>query len=278
VKVSCLPVSYFSDIIGGVMSVGQWAREAADIGLDAIDLSILFVESSATAYLKTMRSEIESAGMSVTMLTTYPNLTHPDKDERAKQASRLSEDIATAAALGASLVRVTAGQAHPETSRQDGLAWATAGLLEAIPAAEQCGVQLVFENHSKPGVWEYADFSYPPELFLAIAQAIRGTAIGINYDTANVLAYGDEPLPVLEQVIDQVVSVHAADTRIRGDLEPTVLGTGLVPFTDIFATLKRAGFDGWICIEEASQTGRVGIKTAVDFIRTTWAEADAEER
>ena len=41
-RLSCLPVSYFGQIIGGAMSVGQWAREAAELGLDAIDLSILF--------------------------------------------------------------------------------------------------------------------------------------------------------------------------------------------------------------------------------------------
>jgi sugar phosphate isomerase/epimerase len=52
-----------------------------------------------------------------------------------------------------------------------------------------------------------------------------------------------------------------------------VLGTGLTPFIDIFATLKRAGFDGWICIEEASRTGPVGFERAVSFVRHTWDAA-----
>ena len=42
-KLSCLPVSYYPQIVNGEKSVGQWACEAASIGLDAVDLSILFL-------------------------------------------------------------------------------------------------------------------------------------------------------------------------------------------------------------------------------------------
>jgi hypothetical protein len=41
-KLSCLPVSFFSDITEGSMSVFEWAQMGASIGLDAIDISILF--------------------------------------------------------------------------------------------------------------------------------------------------------------------------------------------------------------------------------------------
>ncbi len=41
-KLSCLPVSFFSDIIEGRMSVFEWAQMGASLGLDAIDISILF--------------------------------------------------------------------------------------------------------------------------------------------------------------------------------------------------------------------------------------------
>jgi len=255
------------------MSVGQWAREAADIGLDAIDLSVLFMKSREQGYLKTMRQQIEATGLHVTMVATYPDFTHPNPDERDLQRLQLREDIAASAALGAELVRVTAGQAHPDTGREEGITWAIESLTDSLAVAEQYGVQLAYENHSKPGVWDYVDFSYSTDIFLAIARGTEGTSLGINFDTANPLAYGDDPLPLLEQVIDRVVSVHAADTRTRGTLEPVVLGTGLVPFIDIFATLKRAGFDGWICIEEASNTGRAGVEKAVSFVRTAWEKA-----
>ena len=270
-KLSCLPVSFFGEIIGGTMSVGQWAREAAAVGLDAIDLSILFVEGQDSSDLKALRQEIGSAGMKVAMVTTYPDFTNPGSEVRAREAARLERHITAAAALGAEMVRVTAGQAHPETDRADGLTWAIEGLTGALAVAEKQGIQLVFENHPKPGIWDYADFAHPTDIFLSIVRATSGTALGINFDTANTLVAGDDPLPVLKQVMDRLVSVHAADTRAQGRLQPTVIGTGLVPFAEIFAFLQNSGFDGWICIEEASGTGRAGVKTAVDFVRQAWA-------
>ena len=72
------------------------------------------------------------------------------------------------------------------------------------------------------------------------------------------------------QVVDQVVSLHAGDTALRGSLKPVLLGTGLVPFGEIFAFLKLRDFQGWICVEEASRTGPEGVRKAVDFVRRTW--------
>jgi sugar phosphate isomerase/epimerase len=271
-RLSCLPVSYFADILAGRMSVGQWAREAAEVGLDAIDLTVLFIQSDEPRYLQRMRQEIETSGVRVAMVAAYPDFTHPDPDERERQAHRLEGHIASSAALGAELVRVTAGQAHPGTSREAGISWAIKGLTEALPAAERYGVQLVYENHSKPGVWDYFDFSYPSDVFLAIVEGTAGTSLGVNFDTANPLVQGDDPVPLLQKVLGRVVSVHAADTRAPGSLDPVVIGTGATPFPEIFSTLQAADFDGWICIEEASRTGRAGVEQAAAFIRRLWHE------
>ena len=41
-KLSCLPVSLYPDIIAGRVSLAAWARMGAELGLDAVDASILF--------------------------------------------------------------------------------------------------------------------------------------------------------------------------------------------------------------------------------------------
>ena len=83
----------------------------------------------------------------------------------------------------------------------------------------------------------------------------------------------EDPIRLLEAVKDRVVSVHAADVRAPGALEPVVLGTGVAPFPELFSILKRDGFDGWICIEEASRSGPAGFEQAVSFVRRAWQEA-----
>jgi sugar phosphate isomerase/epimerase len=94
----------------------------------------------------------------------------------------------------------------------------------------------------------------------------------VNWDTANVIAYGDDPIPVLKKVIGRVVSVHAADTSTRGELKHVLLGTGLVPFKEMFKILHASRFDDWICMEEASFKGKAGVKAAADFVRRIWSE------
>ena len=79
--------------------------------------------------------------------------------------------------------------------------------------------------------------------------------------------------PVTPRLLARVLVVHASDTKVRGRLEPIVIGTGLVPYRDIFSRLKRSGFDKWISIEEASGTGADGVRRAVEFVKKTWEEA-----
>ncbi len=270
-QLSCLPVSFFSAIIQGQMSVADWARIGAATGLDAIDLSILFMPGHSLATARVLRSQIEAAGMRVAMLATYPDFTHPDPAVRERELALAEAAITVAVELGADLVRVTAGQAHPEMTREDGIASAVEGLARLLQDTLTSGVTLVYENHSKPGAWRYTDFSESPDIFLEIARATEG--LGINFDTANATAFAEDPVKLLEQVVHRVVSVHASDTATRGALRPVLLGTGVTPFEKLFTCLKQSGWDGWICMEEASHQGVKAVKTAAQYVRRVWNEA-----
>lgn len=252
------------------MTIKDWAMQGAEVGLDGIDLSILFLKSKDPEYLEIVRHEIRDAGIRVAMVTTYPDFTHPDPKEREHELSKLQEDIVAASRLGADLVRVTAGQAHPTVKHDEGIEWAVQGLTRAMEFAKNYPVKLVYENHAKPGAWRYVDFSHPTDIFLSIVERTRGVSLGVNWDTANVIAYGDDPIPVLKKVVDRVISVHAADTSTRGELKHVLLGTGLVPFREMFEIIHSAKFDGWICMEEASFKGKAGVKAAADFVRSVW--------
>jgi sugar phosphate isomerase/epimerase len=272
-KLSCLPVSFFSEIIDGRMSVGDWAKMGFELGLDAIDLSILFVPDRSETGLATVRDQIESTGMSVAMITSYPDFTHPEASQRSKELDLEVQVVEVARKLGAKMVRVTAGQAHPQTGREEGIAWAVEGLSHLTERVKDSGVQLVYENHAKPGAWQYTDFSQPPQIFLEIVRQTVSCDLGINFDTGNAATFADDPLALLESVISRVISIHASDSSTRGSLNHTLLGTGITPYLDLFACLKRHGWDGWVCMEEASNLGRTGVEQAAAFIRKTWAMA-----
>jgi len=277
-KLSCIPVSFFRDIIGGSMTIAEWARMGKELGLDAIDVSILFVPDRSRSAVAGLRKTIEAAGMRVAMVASYPDFTHPDAAQRDRELALAQEVVDVATGLGAEMVRVTAGQAHPETGREDGIRWATEGLQRLVDRTRKSGVRLVYENHGKPGAWTYTDFSQPPDIFLAIVRATASVGLGLNFDTANATAFSPDPLELLEQCIERVVSIHAADTAVHGELKPVLLGTGLTPLAAIFERLVQAGWDNWICIEEASFQGRAGVEKAAQFVRRLWDESRLDAR
>jgi sugar phosphate isomerase/epimerase len=274
-RLSCLPVSLFAEILDGRMSVTEWARIGCALGLDGIDVSILFVKPRSVVQAQFLRRQIEDAGSRVAMITTYPDFTHPEASRRRKELESAIEAVRIAEALGADLVRVTAGQAHPSTRRAEGVEWAIHGLTRLLEAVRSSPVRPVYENHAKPGAWQYTDFSTPPDIFLEIARGTASAGLGINFDTGNAAAFAPDPVAMLDEVVDRVVSVHVADTAVFGELRPVLIGTGIAPIRGMFDRLAAARWDGWLCMEEASFQGQPGIDAAARYVRSAWKQARA---
>lgn len=273
-KMSCLSVSLFPAILNGQMTTCEYARFCKSLSLDGFDLGLILFKNHTTRYIEQFKKEIEEEGIPLVMVTTYPDFTHPDALQREREFDFLTHDIALASAMGAKFLRVTAGQAHPATRKQEGIKWAVKYLKKAAPLSDKYGITLVYEDHSKPGAWDYMDFSNPPDVFLEIARQLKDTSIGINFDTANILVAGeDKTIEILDQVIDKVKTIHVAETATKGKMDPVPLGQGIVPFSEIFSYLKSKNFDGWLCLEEWGNQGTKGVSDAVHFVKETWEKA-----
>ena len=167
-KLSCLPVSFFQDLLSGRMTILEWANLGEEEGLDAIDLSAMLIAQHTPAYLEQLKADLAGTGMPLTMITTYSDFTHPDAGQRQREMEYARFDIALSAQLGARYLRVLAGQAYPGTECAQGIQWVTESFKWLDEVAVRHGVQLLFENHSSPGSWRFTDFSHPPEIFLEI--------------------------------------------------------------------------------------------------------------
>ena len=222
-KLSCLPVSYFNEIIKGKKTIPEWALEAKKIGYDYIDLSILFFQKIDRGYFLRLREELDSLGMGIAILNTYPDFTHPNANRRLIEREKIKEYIGAAEILGAKYLRLTAGQAHPQTSTEDGIAWATDGLMGSLEFTKGISVELLYENHAKPGIWDYTDFSFDVEIFLKIYEAIKGSPIKLLFDTANPVASGADPVKLVDKIHGDIACVHAADTEVKGVFKPVVI-------------------------------------------------------
>ena len=266
-KISCLPVSLFGDITDKKMTISQWASEAKSIGFDGIDISILLLKNRSPVYLNELSLDMHRIGIPIVMMTTYPDFTHPDPVQRNREFDYLVHDIALASQLEIKYLRILAGQAHPEMPIDTGISIVIDNFKKIVPVAEKYGVTLLYENHSKPGAWDYADFSFPVDIFLEICGNIRDTGIKLNFDTGNIVARGLNPLDVVPEVFDMVETVHISDIKKAGEFCPTKIGSGVVPNEQFIDYLKDNKFKGWLCIEEASGNGIEGIKDAFLYIQ-----------
>ncbi len=272
-KLSCLPVSLFADVASGAMSVGDWAEEAKKMGLDGIDISINFIKNNSYTYLREIKESLAKSGMNIIMATSYPDFTHPDAVQRDREKDYFIRDIALCSELGVKYLRILAGQAHPQTSREDGIRWVVENFRDCAKAAQKYGITLLYENHSKPGAWDYCDFSYPLDIFFDIFESSKDMGIRLNFDIGNIVSCGQNPVAILEKVYDYVDTIHISDVKTAEKFSPTLLGTGIVPIGEVFSYLKGRGFQGWYCIEEAGFQGLEGVKKAVDYARETYKNA-----
>lgn len=264
-KLSCLPVSLYPDFIAGKLSLSDWAKFARDAGLDAIDVSVLMTRPRTSGF--------DTGGMPVDTVATYTDFTHPDAAARESAFDQFKVDVETAVALGAAYLRITAGQAHPGLHPRDGIERTLEYFTRAADFAKPSGVGLLFENHSKPGVWQHYDFGAAPENYYPLTERLTGTPIDLLFDTANACFYHQDPVSMLERIFPKVRRIHIADIIRAEHLKPVLIGSGIVPLTAIFQFLKQSNYSGGLAIEEASFTGLAGIRQAVEITRNLWENA-----
>ncbi len=260
-------MSLFDDFRNGKRTILDWVEQGKKLGLNGIDISSLMLEPVEKRSIPGLGHTIRAMGMRVAMFTTYTDFTHPDKAVREGQLEKLRRDTEAAVAVGAELIRITAGQDYPGVESERLMDWACEGLYQASLLCRRYGVEPVVENHGQPSIWEFTDFTGKRDNFVSVMSRLEQTNIGINFDTANPVIHGYDPVVLLKETIERVKSIHAADNSMYGSIAPVVVGKGIVPFAEILEVLSESGFDGWICIEESSGTRDAGIAEAVSFLQ-----------
>jgi sugar phosphate isomerase/epimerase len=221
------------------------------------------------------------------MLCCSPDFTHPDPDARKRPVEHEAELIRITPRLGGSgaACRVLSGQRYREVNVEQGLAWVVEAIEQLLPVAREYDVVLALENHYKDGQWRYPEFAQKQEIFLQLVNAIpERRYFGVQYDPSNAIVAGDDPIELLRQVADRVVTVHASDRYLAqgttlDDLRQSdgtlgysphlrhgITGRGLNDYDAIFSSLVEAGFDGWISIEDGLN-GMAEMQESVEFLK-----------
>ncbi|QDG66844.1 sugar phosphate isomerase/epimerase [Pseudarthrobacter sp. NIBRBAC000502772] len=205
----------------------------------------------------------ESAGVPIVGLTPYTTAINSLVDAEWRTAvDEFRGAIETAHLLGADRVRVYAGSWHPGDNDHAARWVKLREALEALaPEADQAGVRLCVENHFGTMTQTAADTA-------ALVREIAHPAVRVLYDQANLTFTHDE---TFEQALavqgDLIGHVHVKDlvftdpnaafratetARVNASeraVRSRVVGSGVVPWSQILAGLLRHGYDDVLSIE-----------------------------
>ena len=287
-KISAFPKCYIDQIAGArSMSVFDWIDMARSLDADGLEMYDGFFESLDAAYLDRVGAAIHAAGFAMPMLCCSPDFTDPEPDGRKRALDREAEMIRVCRRLGGpkSVCRVLSGQRYPGVSREQGVAWVVDAITKLLPVAREHDVILGMENHYKDGFWQFAEFAQKKDVFLEIVRAIPDREhFGVQYDPSNAIVAGDDPVQLLRDVADRVVSMHASDRYLADggtlddlrqadgrlgyspNLRHGVTGKGLNDYDAIFRILADHHYTGWVSIEDG-MNGMGEMAESLAFLR-----------
>jgi sugar phosphate isomerase/epimerase len=285
-QLAAFPKCYLDDIIiHKSMTLFDWIEKAGQLGVDGLEMYDLFFIDQGDMYLDEVRKKCEDLGLALPMMCFSPDFTNPDPKKRMEELVKQKKAIDLTAKLGGKFCRTLSGQNRPRLDRKKAVHWCVEMIQEAVAYAEEKGIIINIENHYKDGYWEYPEFALRSEIFLEIIEQIDSPYFGINFDPSNTIVAGEDPLQLLEKIKSRVVTMHASDRYLMGgsledlrkiEMDPLhgyaksiqhgIIGRGLNDYDAIFSTLKGAGFDGWVSIEDG-MNGMEELRQSAEFLR-----------
>ena len=283
IKIAAFPKCWIDEICNGKMSFFEWIDIARDLECDGLEIYAKFLISHDDEYLHKIKEYAWDRGMVIPMMCCSPDFTRSEAEKRQIEIDQQKKMIDITARLGGSFCRVLSGQNRPNISVEQGIKYVVECIKACLPAAEKNNVTLVLENHYKDGFWKYIEFAQSREIFLEIVNQIDHELFGVQYDPSNAIIAGDDPIELLDSVIGKVKTMHASDrfllpgyqlkdlSKAEGELGyhkglcHGVVGKGLNDYDAIFSRLARAGFDGWISIEDG-MNGMDEMRDSIKFL------------
>jgi|YelNatPaOPRAMG01_1025707.scaffolds.fasta_scaffold00031_39 sugar phosphate isomerase/epimerase len=256
-KLGCCAYSYRKYLTSGEMKLEDFIDEAARLGLDGIQLTTYYYESTQPSYLHRLKFRAYKLGLDIPDIATRTNFCQKDLEVRIRQAEEMKQWIDAAVELGANGIRVFGGNIPKGATPDEAVDWTVDGLLRALEYAEKRGVILALENHG--GVTETAD------LVLKIRSKINSPNFALLLDTANFRTNTYEEI--------KKVAPYAVTTHVKTEVFAPDGGKRPVDTERIIRTLAEVGYRGYLHIEyEAEEEPRVAIPRFVAELRATVAK------
>lgn len=253
----CCAYSYDKELRQGPMNLEDFILKAAELGLAGVDMTVYYFKSTDQEYLHSLRHLAYRHAVAFSGAACGVSMVQPDAHKRAESLEQIKKWVDVTDELGASHLRIFAGELPKGASLKDAVDWVVEAMKAACDYSGKKGITLGVEDHE--GVTQSAD------LCVEIMQRVNSLYAGINLDITNFL-----PTPAQDAYAQIAACIpYATNIHIRDHF----YDHSAVDMDRVWQIFAQAGHQGFISAEyEANYPGSpppdLGVPKLVGEIRT----------
>jgi 3-dehydroshikimate dehydratase len=181
----------------------------------------------------------------VAMMGGWSDFAVEDRELEA-QYNSLRRQLELCRHLGIGVLRVFASHLPREAFDGERLRRMIRNIRRFAPEAEASGICLVVENHY--GITATA------EDMLRILEGVDSPAVRANFDPANFVPMGEDPVRACRLLLPYIGHIHLKDAIYTGQgrfngYEYCELGCGCIDYEQILGILQEGGYRGFLSVE-----------------------------
>lgn len=293
-KISVSSYSFEQYIRKGTMTQFDCVEKAHELGLETIDFIEMKPCENPTLeqqkeYAQKIREKADELGMNIEAYFVGAHLYYDTPEENEKEVARVCGQLEVAKVLGAKIMRhdVSYNLTKTGNGRSFDLQLPTiaANCRKITEYGEKLGIKTCVENHG----YIAQDSDRMERLF----NAVNHDNFGLLVDFGNFSCADENHACAVSRVAPYAINVHAKDMHLYNGSEPVpgfcnptragnyfrgaIIGQGDVPVKQCIRIMKRAGYDGYLCIEfEGKEDCILGITEGFATLKRYIAEVEAE--
>ncbi|MDD3840398.1 MAG: sugar phosphate isomerase/epimerase [Clostridia bacterium] len=187
--------------------------------------------------LQKVKDKLDDYGLMAIAVSGHSSLLEEDGIEL------FIKNIELAGRLGCKYIVTSTGEAHGDESVVEDDSALVNTLKDLAEKCKENGVKLVIETHGN----NYGN----GEVLYNLLSKVDSEYVGINYDTANAIFYGNvEPEEDILKCKEKLYYIHLKDKLgERQEWNFPAVGKGYIDFKKIFKNIEQTGYQGPLSVE-----------------------------
>jgi sugar phosphate isomerase/epimerase len=173
----------------------------------------------------------------------YPSFIDPEPNYRQVRIDHSRRALSLCAELGAPHITTEpGGPIAPGQTRSEAIDLFVEALKPLAEHAHDVGVLLLIEP--EPGL-----LLETTDQYLEVAERVDAPSVGLNFDVGHAFCVREDLPSAIAKLAREIRHYHVEDISAQRVHHHLVPGTGAIDFAEVFAAIKRTGYDGWITVE-----------------------------